>query len=256
MKGQGTGKTAALERALQDATTRYEHLVTQLSLLRRFDELAEAAGDLDELCRNLVTALAPVIPGEQCSIMLLDVTETHLQLRAGASPFDSQALAEAAPVRFQLGEGIAGHVAQTGEAVFVDDVRTDTRFVPPLAQQVTVGSLLCFPVTSSGKVLGVLNVSHPAANHFTEESKHALLLMAEHAGRVLASFHSRASLQETRQRLDLVLDASRVGLWDWNLATDEVDRGAWIAETFPLEPSTKPSTFKNLLGLLHPDDVP
>jgi signal transduction histidine kinase len=59
----------------------------------------------------------------------------------------------------RVGEGIAGKVAQTGEAVLVDNVERDPRFGKPNDPKYATASFICLPVRAHGRVIGVLNLS-------------------------------------------------------------------------------------------------
>jgi len=60
----------------------------------------------------------------------------------------------------KLGQGIAGHVAQTGEAVLVKDVASDTRWDNTISSDVDfqTKSIACSPLKIDGEVIGVLQV--------------------------------------------------------------------------------------------------
>ncbi|AZD25381.1 Sensory box/GGDEF family protein [Pseudomonas chlororaphis subsp. aurantiaca] len=63
------------------------------------------------------------------------------------------------------------------------------------------------------------------------------------------------ALSKSEARLALALKASQLGLWDWNLQTDEVHH-SHIKELFGLEPEFVRAMLSHLKPLLHPEDVP
>ena len=63
------------------------------------------------------------------------------------------------------------------------------------------------------------------------------------------------ALSKSEQRLALALDASELGLWDWNLQTDEVHH-TQLMELFGLNPDDIKTMLVDLKPRLHPDDVP
>ncbi|MGH8440954.1 MAG: PAS domain-containing protein, partial [Pseudomonas sp.] len=63
------------------------------------------------------------------------------------------------------------------------------------------------------------------------------------------------ALSKSEQRLALALEASELGLWDWNLETDEVHH-TQLRELFGLEPAPVRSVRNDLKPRLHPDDLP
>jgi diguanylate cyclase (GGDEF)-like protein/PAS domain S-box-containing protein len=63
------------------------------------------------------------------------------------------------------------------------------------------------------------------------------------------------ALSKSEARLALALKASELGLWDWNLQTDEVHH-TQIQELFGLEPEQVTAILRHLKPRLHPDDLP
>ncbi|VVP71070.1 hypothetical protein PS914_01131 [Pseudomonas fluorescens] len=63
------------------------------------------------------------------------------------------------------------------------------------------------------------------------------------------------ALSKSEARLALALKASELGLWDWNLQTDEVHH-TQLQELFGLEPEFVTAMLRHLKPRLHPDDLP
>jgi Nif-specific regulatory protein len=78
-------------------------------------------------------------------------------------------------VKFKLGEGIAGWVAKHGEPVLSNDVKNDPRYSGKYNHIIDtpLESILCIPLISGGKVLGVLNIiNKPEGGRFTDDDLH------------------------------------------------------------------------------------
>ena len=63
------------------------------------------------------------------------------------------------------------------------------------------------------------------------------------------------ALSKSEARLALALQASELGLWDWNLQTDEVHH-TQLKELFGLEPEHVKAMLSDLKPRLHPQDLP
>lgn len=63
------------------------------------------------------------------------------------------------------------------------------------------------------------------------------------------------ALSKSEARLALALKASELGLWDWNLQTDEVHH-TQVKELFGLEPDYVTAMLSHLKPRLHPEDLP
>ncbi|MCA8958976.1 MAG: PAS domain S-box protein [Planctomycetes bacterium] len=62
-------------------------------------------------------------------------------------------------------------------------------------------------------------------------------------------------LKETEQRLELAVRASKQGLWDWDLRTDEVYFNDEWYTMLGYEPQELPMTLETWMSLVHPDDT-
>ncbi|MDD0975958.1 putative bifunctional diguanylate cyclase/phosphodiesterase [Pseudomonas fontis] len=63
------------------------------------------------------------------------------------------------------------------------------------------------------------------------------------------------ALSKSEERLALALEASELGLWDWNLQTDEIHH-TQLHELFGLDPEQVRAMLADLKPRLHPDDLP
>jgi PAS domain S-box-containing protein len=63
------------------------------------------------------------------------------------------------------------------------------------------------------------------------------------------------ALRESERRLRLAVEAARIGIWDWNVVTNDV---VWSEEAKAIAglPPDKPVTFDQIQGTIHPDDRP
>ncbi|TFG59886.1 MAG: GGDEF domain-containing protein, partial [Deltaproteobacteria bacterium] len=69
-------------------------------------------------------------------------------------------------------------VFESGEAVYIPDVRTATEFRDYNGEKPDVRSFMSVPLLSKGKVVGILNVNHPEPNAFDGESLATMRVLA------------------------------------------------------------------------------
>lgn len=109
-----------------------------------------------DLLVKIMETSSRIMNAEASSVILVDEEKGEL--------FFDLALGEKGDevreIRLKIGEGIAGWVAQTGESVKVDDAGQDERWSSKVAKRVDypTRSLLCVPLVSKGKIIGVLQV--------------------------------------------------------------------------------------------------
>ncbi|MBS7662661.1 EAL domain-containing protein [Pseudomonas lalucatii] len=75
------------------------------------------------------------------------------------------------------------------------------------------------------------------------------------AERTLELDAATQALGKSQARLALALEASELGLWDWNLQSDEVHH-SHLKELFGLEPEAVQIMLRDLKPRLHPEDLP
>ena len=135
----------------------YDSMRRQIQELTTLAEVSQAVTSplyLDEMLGLVVEMATQVMQAKVCSLMLLD--ETGDQLVPVATQSQSAAYANRPPL--QVGQGITGQVAQTGQPATAVDVRADPRYLlREMAEREELVSLLSVPLTVRDKVIGVLN---------------------------------------------------------------------------------------------------
>lgn len=151
--------------------------------------------DGDVIMRNSLSTLAKLIGVEHGSIMLLDRETEQLIDRAILEKNK-----EVGYVRFPLGYGIAGWVAQHRKPLIVADVAADPRWTPPPVDDPAAkrqGAMIAVPLIAHHEVLGVLVLSHEQTGYFREE--HLRLLTAS-ANQIAIGIHNAQVYQQAEQQ--------------------------------------------------------
>jgi diguanylate cyclase (GGDEF)-like protein len=124
-----------------------------------FQELGKALTSslqLDQVLRTIMEKIDEFLRPDNWSLLLLDEgkQELYFELAVGKA---SQALKD---VRIQLGQGIAGWVAQHGEVVIVPDTSKDTRFFGKVDEKTKMEtrSIVAVPVKFRDSCLGVIEL--------------------------------------------------------------------------------------------------
>jgi len=82
-----------------------------------------------------------------------------------------------API-FGIGQGLLGWVAETGLVARVGDSMREARFLDRRERGFAVGSVLSVPVSNFGRTIGVLSVSSPARDAFSDADEAMARLLA------------------------------------------------------------------------------
>lgn len=104
-----------------------------------------------------------------------------------------------------LQKGLAGWVAQNKASALIANTRQDQRWVDLPEQPYQVGSALCLPMINEGQLLGILTLTHPSQNHFTQQDLELVEACAYQAALVLHNLRLNTDnkrLQEQAQALE------------------------------------------------------
>lgn len=147
-----------------------------------FAEMTEAL--LEDICPR--AALQRVT---DTALRLMDANHASLRLCSPQGGLETGARSGAgvelpAPP-FRTGEGVLGWVAETGRALRVGDCLRERRFIERRERGYAVGSLISLPVHNTGRTLGVLSVSSPARDAFSESDQVIASLLAGAAAQAL-----------------------------------------------------------------------
>jgi sigma-B regulation protein RsbU (phosphoserine phosphatase) len=165
-------------------------------LLLEVADVVNTTLDLDTTLRRVAELVRKVIDYEIFGILLLNekTQELYFRFQVGYA----REIAER--MRIKVGEGVTGIAAQRREAILVDDVSTDRRYISAVPN---VRSELAVPLIIKNRLIGVIDIESPQPNHFTEEHKRLLTLIASRMA--VGIENARLYTRTTRQARTLVL---------------------------------------------------
>ncbi|OGN98695.1 MAG: hypothetical protein A2Y89_04035 [Chloroflexi bacterium RBG_13_51_18] len=105
-------------------------------------------------------------------------------------------------VRINLGEGIAGSVAESGKAILLEDISSDPRVAHrEMVAAEGLKAYICVPLRAKDKVLGVLNVASRMPRKFTTNDMHLLYAIGDQLGIAIEHARLYERLRKARERL-------------------------------------------------------
>jgi signal transduction histidine kinase len=114
----------------------------------------------DDILERAVSLTASHMNARSCEAFMLDPITRRLIPHA-SSRIDNLSLEEIRdPLAMEMGEGLAGWVAQSGQPVLIEDVTLDDRWVTVSGVDDSVRSAICAPLITGGELLGVIGVYH------------------------------------------------------------------------------------------------
>jgi sigma-B regulation protein RsbU (phosphoserine phosphatase) len=166
-----------------------DRLPVEALLLDVADVLATSL-DLDTTVRRVAEVVRKVIDYEIFAILLLNEKTQELRFRFQVGYPDE--FAERS--RIKVGEGVTGQAAQLRQAVLIDDVTKDPRYIEAIPN---VRSELAVPLITKNRVIGVIDIEAREPGYFTEEHSRVLTLVASRmaAGIENAQLYARTTKQ-------------------------------------------------------------
>ena len=165
-------------------------------LLLEVADVVNTTLDLDTTLHRVAELVRKVIDYKIFAILLLNEKTQELRFRFQVGY--SREVAER--LKIKVGEGVTGIAAQRREAILVADVSREPRYISGVPN---VRSELAVPLIVKNRLIGVIDIESPFPNHFTEEHKRLLTLIASRMA--VGIENARLYTRTTRQARTLVL---------------------------------------------------
>jgi len=191
VEGVSTQIAAALDHVL--LIDELKSRVSDLDALYEIERSISVAQEQTDLLERILGIAMERSGAKAGSILLAEEDRDSLYFRT-AKGERSEALVS---LRLKTGQGIAGHVAESGEAVRVSSAEESEFHDKSIARKLglSTGAVLCVPITVEGRTFGALELLNKRGG-FSEKDERLAVLMAAQAGRALL----RRQSQEERER--------------------------------------------------------
>lgn len=188
----GVHSLESLEQALQREQKK-------IALVQEVSRALTETGDLDQLLSLIMAKVCELMEADRSTLYLLSEDGGHLWSKVSQG-------SQRVEIRLEVGEGIAGWVAQTKEIVNIPDAYADQRFQPRV--DVNSGyrtrSILTVPMLGAlGGLVGVLQVLNKQDGPFVRGDEELLLALAAQAAIAIENarlYHSLVSQNQELQR--------------------------------------------------------
>jgi len=180
-----------------DVTTEQPEVQSKIEpFLLEVADVVNTTLDLDTTLRRVAELVRKVVDYEIFAILLLNEKTQDLRIR-----FQVGYPKEVADrMRIKVGDGVTGLAAQRREAILVGDVAKDGRYISAIPE---VRSELAVPLIIKNRVIGVIDIESLQPDHFTEEHKQLLTLIASRVA--VGIENARLYTRTTRQARTLLL---------------------------------------------------
>jgi sigma-B regulation protein RsbU (phosphoserine phosphatase) len=172
-----------------------EQRLRQLTLLQEAVRKINSTLDLDQLLDEIVKDLCDAFGCNRSAVLLLNEAGDQLEIIA-LHGFENVRKGD----RFKLGkEGMVGHVALTGEAMYAPDVRKNPYY---FHRELSTLSEFALPLLFKGRLVGVMDAQSPQLNGFSPEQ---LQLLAAFADSIASAIENARLFRAERLQKERVL---------------------------------------------------
>jgi len=172
-------------------------------------KLLNSTLDTDELLDIILEQITKAMQASFSSISLLDRKTQKLNLYL----YSGEKTGELKKLSLELGQGIAGWVAQNKVPVIANQVREDPRFSPELEERVgfRIDSIICIPLLRRGNLLGVIVAMNKLyGKEFTEEDLKIFSSLADQVAIALDNSYLYRKVRKERLETEILLDVDRL----------------------------------------------
>ena len=158
--------------------------------------------DIKTLLTQIIESATELTEGEASSLMLVNPENNKLYFEIALGP-KGPSLKH---YSVNMGEGIAGWVAEKNTSLIVNDVQSDARFSPDIAQKIgfPTSSILAVPMRVKDELVGVIEILNKrGGKKFTEEDLQWLEIFSTQAA---IAVQNARSFQKVRNELSALQD--------------------------------------------------
>lgn len=180
----------------------------KVELLYDISRKLSSSLDLDQVLSDILALTVPSVGASKGSIMVLDEFGQacrQILARKGLSPQVAEQV-----VSQVLDKGLAGWVVKHKEGVVIFDTREDERWLVLDEDHWATRSAIAVPLLRQDRAVGVLTLSHPQPNRFSEEHLDLLSSIANQAAIAVENARLYEDSQRRLHELSALYEVSQV----------------------------------------------
>jgi Nif-specific regulatory protein len=181
--------------------------VTADSSIDRLKEIStwvSSVQDLDQLLELIIETATRMMDAKASSLLLLDSKTQKLYFKVATGEKST----DVKQFEIDLGQGIAGYVAATGEPLLIPDVAKDPRWYKEISESIgfKTQSIACVPMKVNAEIIGVVEIIDKAdGSAIRDEDLKILSVFADLAAQAIGNArkieHDKKEIQDLKKEL-------------------------------------------------------
>jgi len=195
-------------RLYNQLVRRDEELLLRNEDLKLLNEVAATLAsslDIDDILDKTLNLVLDYLSVEVGEIFLRDEDQQELYLALHHGDYEE---AFSSVDRFRVGQGFIGMVASTGKMLVSRNLRQDMRFLRHEVLEAGFQFIVCIPLVSGGKVVGVMSAATRQDRDLDERELNMLNAIGSWAGITIENAH----LNRQSRRLAVLEERERIGM--------------------------------------------
>jgi GAF domain-containing protein len=133
-----------------------KHADTSIDRMKEISTWVSSVHDLDQLLELIIETATRMMDAKASSLLLLDPKTQRLYFKVATGEKKD----DVKQFEIDLGQGIAGHVAQTGEPLLIPNVSKDPLWYKEISESIgfATRSIACVPMKVRGEIIGVVEI--------------------------------------------------------------------------------------------------
>jgi len=177
---------------------------SSIDRLKEISTWVSSVHDLDQLLELIIETATRMVDAKASSLLLLDhkTQKLYFKVATGEKSTDVKQF------EIDLGQGIAGYVAQTGEPLLIPDVAQDPRWYKEISESIgfKTQSIACVPMKMNGTIIGVVEIIDKAdGSSILDEDLKRLSVFADLAAQAIGNArkieHDKQEIKDLKEEL-------------------------------------------------------
>ncbi len=177
---------------------------SSIDRLKEISTWVSSVQDLDQLLELIIETATKMMDAKASSLLLLDhkTQKLYFKVATGEKSTDVKQF------EIDLGQGIAGYVAETGEPLLIPDVAEDPRWYKEISESIgfKTQSIACVPMKINGEIIGVVEIIDKADGSAIQDEDLKILsvfadLAAQAIGNARKIEHDKKEIRDLKKEL-------------------------------------------------------
>ncbi len=192
-----------IDRLMTDILNKYEEITS----LHEIQETLGSELRLDRLVNLILRQAVSIVDAEAGSIMLIDTNTNQLV------SYESYGTSNNEEIRFEIGEGIAGKVVETGISIIVNDTSLDPSFIIKTDHHKAINNMMCVPLMTQERVVGAINLNNKKNEaSFTSADERLVSSLGAQAAIAIENANLYKELEDEKEKIEKIINTSADGI--------------------------------------------